>query len=106
MFTEAFPAPPVLIDAHYSCLNFAILVVAMLNDVINILAALYALGCHTPLVNIWLSRPSNTPIPVPPLQIRSGYRTGSLVPITPGKASSIAIPNDALTSSQHHHHAK
>ena len=33
VFTEAFPAPPVLIHAHYSRLNFAMLGVAMLKDV-------------------------------------------------------------------------
>ena len=33
VFTEAFPAPPVLIHAHYSRLNFDMLGVAMLKDV-------------------------------------------------------------------------
>ena len=33
VFMKAFPAPPALIHAHYSHLNFIMLAVAMLKDV-------------------------------------------------------------------------
>ena len=32
VFTEAFPAPPVLLYGYYSCFNFVTLRVAMLKD--------------------------------------------------------------------------
>ena len=50
-FTEAFLSPPVLTHAHYSFLNFAILRVTMLGDVLGNLVD----GIQKRLAKIWLN---------------------------------------------------